>query len=159
MLSIITGILENKQAKLGEATQLYAKTGIAMKDGPVVTFRAKYQYNLIRPVTYIQRKIDPAWLPYLPTPAYPEYPSGLVGIVGPIMQVLIRECGDIPVTDNAYSWRGLAPRHYASITAMREEASYSRVYAGLHYPTTQAVSVEMSKELGNKIANLTLIPK
>ncbi|MBC6991793.1 vanadium-dependent haloperoxidase [Hymenobacter sp. BT491] len=159
ILSIITGVLEKKQAKLGEAAQVYAKAGIAMKDGPINTFRGKYQYNLLRPVTYIQRHIDPTWQAYLPTPPYPEYPSGLVGIVGPVLQVLIREYGDIAVTDNAYSWRGLAPRQYASITAMREQAATSRVYGGIHYPTTQTISIEFGKELGNKIADLTLLPK
>ncbi|MDF7815926.1 vanadium-dependent haloperoxidase [Hymenobacter sp. YC55] len=158
-LSIITGLLEGKRAQLAEAAEVYAKTGIAMKDGPIVTFRAKYEYNLLRPVTYIQRHIDPAWQAYLPTPPYPEYPSGLVGIAAPVMQVLIRECGDLPVTDNAYAWRGVAPRTYASISVMLEEAAYSRVYAGLHYPFTQVVSVAMGKELGNKIANLTLRPR
>ncbi|WP_375436318.1 hypothetical protein [uncultured Hymenobacter sp.] len=158
-LSIITGILERKQVKLAEAAQVYAKTGIAMKDGPINTFRAKYQYNLLRPVTYIQRHIDPTWQTYLPSPPYPEYPSGLVGIAAPVMQVLIRECGNIPVTDNAYAWRGVAPRQYASISAMLEEAAFSRVYAGLHYPFTQVISVTMGTELGNTIADLTLLPR
>ncbi|SMB99081.1 hypothetical protein SAMN00120144_0005 [Hymenobacter roseosalivarius DSM 11622] len=157
-ISLITGLLESNNAKLGRAVEVYAKTGIAMKDGPINTFRAKYQYNLLRPVTYIQRHIDPTWQSYLPSPPYPEYPSGLIGHLGPVTQVLIREFGDIPVTDNAYAWRGLAPRQYASISALREEASFSRVYAGIHYPFTQIISVEMGKELGNNIANLDLTP-
>jgi hypothetical protein len=157
-LSIITGILESKQAKLGQAAQVYAKIGIAFKDGPINTFRGKYQYNLLRPVTYIQRHIDPAWQSYLPAPPYPEYPSGLVGISGPVMQVLIREFGDIPVTDYTYVWRGAAPRQYASITELYNEAAISRLYAGIHYRFTQDISQEMGKELGNHIANIDLTP-
>jgi hypothetical protein len=75
LLSIITWALENQGAKLGKAAEVYAKTGIGFKDGPINTFRGKFQYNLIRPVTFIQRHIDPAWQPYLPAPPYPEYPS------------------------------------------------------------------------------------
>jgi hypothetical protein len=151
--------LESKQAKLGRAAEVYAKTGIAMKDGPINTFRAKYEYNLLRPVTYIQKHIDPNWQPYLPNPPYPEYPSGLVGLYGPVMQVLIREFGDIPVTDKAYLWRGDAQRMYVSITSMNQEAVDSRVYAGIHYQFTQDISREMGKKLGDHIANINLIPK
>lgn len=158
ILSIITWVLESQGAKLGQAAEIYAKTGIAFKDGTINIFRGKYQDNLIRPVTYIQRHIDPNWQSYLITPPYPEYPSGLVALYTPTMQVLIREFGDIPVTDNTYGWRGVAPRQYNSITELNEEAAFSRVYAGIHYRFTQNVSVEMGRELGNKIADINLIP-
>ncbi|GAB2467513.1 haloperoxidase [Hymenobacter qilianensis] len=158
LLSITTGLLRSHNARLGRAAEVYAKTGIAMKDGPINTFRGKFQYNLIRPVTYIQRHIDPTWQSYLASPPYPEYPSGLVGINAPLTQVLIREFGDVPVTDNAFAWKGLPTRQYPSISAMREEAAYSRVYAGIHYPFTQIASIEMGKELGNVIADLDLTP-
>jgi hypothetical protein len=158
-LTIITGLLESKQAKLGRAAEVYAKTGIAFKDGPINTFRAKFQYHLLRPVTYINRHIDPNWRSYLPSPPYPEYPSGLVGLYMPWMQVLIREFGDIPVTDDAYAWRGLEPRQYPSITKMAEEAAYSRIYAGIHYRFTQVATMEVGKELGNNIADINLTPR
>ena len=156
-LSIITGVLESQGAKLGKAAEMYAKTGIAFKDGPIVTFRSKFQYNLIRPVTYIQRHIDANWQSYLINPPYPEYLGGLVGLHSPYIQVLKREFGDIPVTDNAYDWRGLAPRHYTSLTALIEEASVSRIYGGLHYRFTQNVTLAVGKELGNKIADINLV--
>ena len=77
----------------------------------------------------------------------------------PWMQVLIREFGDIPVTDDAYAWRGLAPRQYPSITKMAEEAAFSRIYAGIHYRFTQVATMEAGKELGNNIADIDLIPR
>jgi hypothetical protein len=156
LLSIITGVLESQKAKLGQAAEVYAKTGIAQKDGPINTFRAKYQYNLIRPVTYIQQQIDPNWSSYLITPPYPEYPSGLASLYTPVMQVLIREFGDIPISDNANDWKGVPPRHYASLTELTEEASISRIYAGIHYRFTQNISLVMGRALGNKIADIHL---
>ena len=54
VLSIITWVLENQKAKLGKAVEVYAKTGIVQKDAPINTFRAKFQYNLIRPVNLCQ---------------------------------------------------------------------------------------------------------
>jgi hypothetical protein len=156
-LSIVTWVLENQNAKLGKAAEVYAKVGIAQKDGPINTFRAKFQYNLIRPVTYIRKHIDTAWMSYLITPPYPEYTSGFVGLNAPIIQVLKREFGDIPVIDDAYHWRGDAPRKYASLTQLINEGSISRVYGGLHYKWTQNVTLELGKELGDKIADIDLV--
>jgi hypothetical protein len=156
-LSIITWVQENQKAKLFQAAEVYAKTGIAFKDGGIITFRSKYHYNLIRPITYIRRNIDTAWLSYLPNPPYPEYISGLLGFYAPYIQVLIKEYGDISVTDNAYDWRGLPARKYSSLSKLLEEASISRVYGGLHYKFTQEVSIKTGKLLGNEIADIKLI--
>jgi hypothetical protein len=159
ILSLVTGLLEAKHAKLGQAAQVYAKTGIGLKDGPITVFRGKYQYNLLRPVTYIQEQIDPTWQSYLPSPPYPEYPSGLAGLYSPVMQVLIREFGDIPIRDDAYGWRGVPARQYLSISQLEREAADSRIYAGIHYRFTQDITREMGKALGNTIADIDLTPK
>lgn len=156
MLSIITSVLEKQKAKLGKAAEMYAKTGIGLKDGPIVTFRSKFQYNLIRPITYIQRHMDPGWVSYLVNPPYPEYLSGLGGLYAPPIQVLIREFGDVPVKDDAYLWRGLPPRHYASLSKLLEEAVISRIFGGLHYRFTQNMTVTVGTALGNKIADINL---
>jgi hypothetical protein len=157
LLSIITWVNEDQKAKLLQAAEVYAKTGIALKDGGIITFRSKYHYNLIRPITYIQRNIDAAWLPYLITPPYPEYTSGLLGFYGPVIQVLKREYGDIDVTDNTYEWRGLPARHFTSLSNLLDEASISRVYGGLHYKFTQEISMKVGNALGDEIADIRLL--
>jgi hypothetical protein len=157
LLSIITTVLESQQSGLWKAAEVYAKTGIAMKDGAINTFRSKYHYNLLRPITYIRRHMDANWLSHLPTPAYPEYTSGLMGFYGPVTQVLINEFGDIPVTDDAYYWRPLPARHYNSISQLRLEAALSRVYGGLHYRFTQLTSIELGIELANEIDKVRVV--
>lgn len=157
LLSIITSVLESQHAGLWKAAEVYAKTGIAIKDGGIITFRSKYHYNLLRPITYIRRHMDANWLSHLANPAYPDYPSGLVGFFGPVMQVLINEFGDIPVTDNAYGWRGDQPRQYNSISQMRLEAALSRVYAGIHYRFTQMASIDIGINLANEIDKVRVV--
>ena len=157
LVSIVTNLLELNNAGLWRAAEVYAKTGIGMKDGPIITFRSKFYYNLIRPVTYIKQNIDPNWNTTLQTPTYPEYPSGLVSNYGPVIQVLIREFGDVPVTDNIYSWRGLPARTFSSLSQLLEEAAVSRIYGGLHYRFAQNVSVAMGIELGNEIAKIRVV--
>ncbi len=157
ILSIVTKVLESQDAGLWKAAEVYAKTGIGIKDGPIITFRAKYQYNLLRPITYIRRHIDATWLSHLPNPPYPDYTSGLVSNYGPVIQVLITEFGDIPVTDDTYAWRGLPARHFSSLSQLLTEAALSRVYAGIHYRFTQEVSIVMGIALGNEIAKIRVV--
>ncbi|HZI53596.1 MAG TPA: vanadium-dependent haloperoxidase, partial [Chitinophagaceae bacterium] len=158
-LSIITWVLEKKNAKLGQAAQIYAKTSIAFKDALVIVWRSKFDvnFNLLRPVTYINRHIDPTWTTFLPNPPYPDYLSGLVSLYSSSLQVLKREYGDIPITDVAYVWRGSGTREYASITELVEEAGFSRVLAGIHYQFTQDITIKVAKDLGNEIANIRLV--
>lgn len=157
ILSIITWVLEKKKAKLGEVAQIYAKSSIAFKDAAIIVWKGKYDVNLLRPITYINRIIDPAWTSFLPNPPYPDYPSGLVALYASSLQVLKRAYGDIPVTDITYVWRGSGTRRYASITQLVNEAGFSRVLAGIHYQFTQDITVKLAKELGNEIADINLV--
>ena len=159
LLSIITTVLEGQHSGLWKAAEVYAKTGIAFKDGPIITFRSKFHYNLLRPITYIRRHNDANWLSHLVNPAYPDYTSGLVGFYGPIIHVLINEFGDIPVTDNTYSWNMPArpARHFDKLSELLLEAAISRVYGGLHYRFTQMVSIDMGIELANEIDKVRVV--
>ena len=58
------------------AAEVYAVAAIAMADAFIACWHLKYQVNLLRPVTYIQRYIDPKWQTALLTPPFPEYASG-----------------------------------------------------------------------------------
>ncbi len=157
ILSIITWILEKKKATLGQAVQIYAKSSIAFKDAEVIIWRGKYHFNLLRPVTYINRLIDPTWTSFIGNPAYPDYPSGLVAFYASSLQVLKREYGDIPITDITYVWRGSGTREYASITELVNEAGFSRVLGGIHYQFTQDITTKLMKKLGNEIADINLV--
>jgi len=157
ILSVITSVLESQHSGLAKAAEVYAKTGIALKDAPIIVFRAKYHYNLLRPITYIRRHIDANWLSHLTTPPYPEYSSGLVGFYGPITQVLINEFGDIPVTDNTYGWRGDPARQYSSLSQLRLEAAFSRIYGGIHYRFTQLTSINMGIDLATEIDKVRVV--
>ncbi|MEJ7740679.1 MAG: vanadium-dependent haloperoxidase [Chitinophagaceae bacterium] len=156
-VSIVTQVLEKNRFNLGRSAELYAKTAIANRDALINMWRFKFHYNTIRPVTYINRFIDPAWQTLVLTPPYPEYPSALTYILGSAMQVLTRELGDnIPVTDNTYTFNGSAPRHYSSFTKVVEEGAISRFYGGIHYKIVVEMSLPLAKEIGDKAADIDL---
>ena len=80
-----------------------------------------------------------------------------MGLYGPVVEVLINEFGDIPVTDDTYSWRGLPDRTFNSLSALRKEVAYSRIYAGIHYRFTQDVSIAIGIKLGDEIDKVRVV--
>ena len=136
---------------LAEGTRTLAVTALALADASIASWAAKYQHNVIRPVTYIQRHIDPAWTPLLPTPGHPEFPAGHSAGAAAAATVLTGLLGDAPVT--ARDAAGTEPaRHLASLDAAVQETAISRVYAGVHYPA----GLDAGTDQGNRIGRLVL---
>lgn len=135
-IAILSQVLEREAATLDVAAEAYAKLGIAVADAFIGCWNVKYQYNLIRPVTYIQNVIDPAWHPILITPQFPEYPSGHSVVSGASAHVLTSLFGaDYAFIDHTHDAWGLAPRSFDSFLALAEEAAMSRIYGGIHFPS------------------------
>ncbi|MEH7829524.1 vanadium-dependent haloperoxidase [Gemmobacter denitrificans] len=111
-----------------------ARLGIAVADAFIGCWYTKYDYDLLRPVTYIRRVIDPAFEPILITPPFPEYPSGHSTQSGAAAAVLTALFGEAyAFVDATHEDDGLAPRHFTSFAAAAEEAAMSRLYGGIHF--------------------------
>lgn len=157
--SIVKQAIEQKGSNLGIAAEAYAKAGIAERDGTIVTWKAKYQNNLLRPVTYIQKVIKPGWLPFITTPPHPEYPAAHAALTGSVMQATARVLGEtFPVTDRIYEFRTYPARTYASLFAAAEEAGISRLYGGIHYRKSIEAGLTLAKQIGNNVGDLKLKP-
>jgi membrane-associated phospholipid phosphatase len=108
--------------------------GIGMADAFIGCWHEKFVYNLVRPVTYIKRVIDPKWEPILNTPPFPEYPSGHSVVSGAMDAVMTGFFGDnFSFEDKTGSPDGRNPRAFASFHAAAEEAGISRMYGGIHF--------------------------
>jgi hypothetical protein len=154
---MLTQAIEQNGEDLGTAAEAYAKAGIAERDASIVCFRSKYVYNLLRPVTYIRKLIDPNWLPFIPTPPHPEYPAAHAFITGTVMQSAARVLGNnVAFTDHSYDFRGYASRSFKSLFAAGEEAGISRLYGGIHYLPSINTGLAMAKDIGNKIGDIKL---
>jgi hypothetical protein len=149
-LSIVQQVIRKTNARLDRAALAYALTGAAVNDGLIATFKAKYQYNLVRPVTYIQNVLGHKnWVAFLGTPAHPEYVSAHSSLSSAAAAVLERLFGNIGnFTDHTYDYMGFAPRTYGSFKAIGEEAGKSRLYAGIHYQ----ISIDAGLVQGRKLA-------
>jgi hypothetical protein len=155
--SMLTQALQQRQENLAVAAETYAKAGIAERDATIICFRSKYKYNLLRPITYIRKLIDPNWLSFIPTPPHPEYPAAHAYITSSVMQAATRVLGNnVSFTDHSYDFRGYAPRSFTSLFKAGEEAGISRLYGGIHYLPSINAGLALGKDLGNKIGDIKL---
>ena len=134
-LSIVQQAARQTKASLEKAAVAYAATGCAANDALITCWKAKYKYNLVRPITYIRNvMLVSLWTSHLTTPAHPEYPSAHAVLSIAAADALERVFGDVgSFTDHTYDYLGFAPRTYPSFIAIGEEAGNSRLYAGIHY--------------------------
>lgn len=132
--SIAQQVLEKKGAGIEETVDLMARLGIVEADAFIGCWDAKYQYNLIRPISYIKKYIDPKWEPVLNTPPFPEYPSGHSTASSAAAMVFTAFLGeDYAFEDTTGGKDGLNKRQFASFTAAADEAGMSRLYGGIHF--------------------------
>lgn len=152
-ISILNQVLAEKQATLDVAAVAYAKVGIAVSDAFVACWHTKYEYNLLRPITYIRQVIDPKWTtPDVVTPPFPEYTSGHSVQSAATAEVLTALFGDhYKFTDHTHTEKGLAPRTFASFWAAAQEAAISRLYGGIHYRAAIENGLEQGKCIGEQV--------
>jgi len=156
-ISLVTQVLQQEDASLALAAEAYAKVGIVVADSFIGCWHAKYEHNLLRPVTYIQKLIDPAWMPLLNTPPFPEYPSGHSVQSGAVATVLTDLFGEeYALVDHTHDARGLAPRTFASFEALAEEAALSRLYGGIHYRRAIELGLVQGECIGEAVNALQL---
>jgi hypothetical protein len=153
-VSILTQVVDREELNLDVAAEAYAKVGIALADAFIVCWRTKYRYNLLRPVTYIQRLVDPSWVPLLVTPPFPEYTSGHSVQSAAAAQVLTQMFGTVRFTDHTHDARGLTPRSFGSFFEAAGEAALSRLYGGIHFTSAIERGLEQGRCVGHLVGRL-----
>lgn len=166
-LAIGNQVLKAEESNLETAIFMTVKMGIALNDASVGCWKSKYHYNVERPQTYINRVIDPNWVPalYNPltgeegvTPSFPAYPSGHSTMGGAGAEIL----GDIfgyaySMTDrcheNRTEFEGV-PRAFGSFYEMAQENAWSRVPLGVHFRMDCEEGVRYGTVIGRKVNDL-----
>jgi len=136
-IAIVSQIARRDNLSLAQAAEAYARVGTAVHDAFIVCWRAKYVFNLQRPVTYINDNIDKSWMPYLVTPGFPSYPSGHSTQSGAAARALTDMFGIKRFRDTTHVDHGqlptLEPRRFDSFADAASEAAVSRLYGGIHF--------------------------
>jgi hypothetical protein len=141
---------------LDKALELYVKLGVAVNEAFISSFGLKYKFNFIRPITYIQRYIDPSFNSRLASPPFPEFPSGHSFQSGAASEVMKSIFGDtitfIDYTNSIRKDIDGKPRRYTSFTEMSEEISISRFYGGIHFRKTLDISLAYGRKIGRYVS-------
>jgi hypothetical protein len=135
-------------AGLDKAVETLALTGIALHDAFLNCWTWKYRYHVLRPVTYVNRYIDPTWATYINSPQFPEHTSGHSVASPAAAAVLTAQLGTFPFTDRSHDVRGHQPRTFASFAHAAQEAAQSRLYGGIHYPHAISAGFTQGEQVG-----------
>jgi hypothetical protein len=162
---------------MSRSNRLLAVLNITMADTAFTIWAAKRAYGLDpnevtwRPFTAItlaaidgiaDTEADPAWLPLVPTPSHPEYPAGHPGQNGAAATVLLSYFDDAQTFTLTTRISNVdLPRTYTSISQARADGNNARVWGGMHYPSTVAVSDEVGAAIANYVDlnSMTLLRK
>jgi hypothetical protein len=143
--------------------RLFALAAMAMDDGLIAVFDAKYTYNFWRPVTAIRNgdldgngatERDPGWTPFIDTPMHPEYPCAHCIVAGALGAVLEAEIGSgpTPTLSSASPTAGGAVRTWATVADFTREVAQARIYDGVHYRNSTEVGAAMGRKIGELVA-------
>jgi hypothetical protein len=149
---IATQLIQENGLKLDQAAVVYAKHGMAIYEATICVFKAKYTYNLIRPISYIHHVLDhDMWSTVIGTPPHPEYPSAHATIGGASYVVLEKIFGkDYSFVDRTHE-NLYGTRSYNNLREYAVEAAYSRFLGGIHYNFSAEVGLAQGEKVGNLI--------
>ncbi|MDX2078441.1 MAG: vanadium-dependent haloperoxidase [bacterium] len=152
-IKILRDIASNMNLPLSTIAEMYVGVSVALADSFISSWSLKYQYNLLRPVTYINQYIDSRWVTYLASPGFPEYPSGHSVTSGAAGRVLTRMFGPQAFTTTNITPSGMVTRSFTSFEHAAMEAAISRLYGGIHYRSAIENGVRQGECIGDYIMN------
>jgi hypothetical protein len=156
---------------ISDSNRLFAVLNIAMADTSFTIRSAKRYYGSFstdvtwRPVTAIPLAdsdgnpatiADPIWLPLITTPAHPEYPAGHPSLNGAGATAVLSYFR--PEQTFTVTTAGQPARTYTSIAEARLDGANARVWGGLHYPSTVAISDRVGEEIANYVNQNAIQP-
>ncbi|MEG3848546.1 phosphatase PAP2 family protein [Microcoleus sp. herbarium19] len=147
---------------LEDNARLFALLNIAQADAAIVSWDAKYQYNLWRPVTAIRQAdtdnnpntaIDAGWTPLLTTPPFPEYTSGhstFSGAAEPVMNAVFgADYGFADKGDKTVN----SLRTFDNFAEAADESGISRIYGGIHFMSANVDGLSSGRKVGNYVVD------
>ena len=125
--AIACDLIAQQKLDLLAQAHILAYLNQAMMDATIVCWEAKTYYMYPRP-----SQVDNAITPLIPQPNFPSYPSGHSTFSATAATVLTH----------------FFPDSEKNLWEMAQEASDSRIYAGLHYKMDCTAGIEIGKKIG-----------
>ena len=163
-----TATLE-RELTTAQSARLFALLNFSFADGVIAFYDAKYTYNFWRPVTAIRDSAndgnpetlpDPNWLPEVgnttPDPAYPGA-HAVISAAGAsvLISILGKNHFDFTVTSEVLPG---VDRSFKSFSAADEEATLSRIFAGVHFRSDLTTGQRLGREIADFVVDNFLTP-
>ena len=157
-------VVKTSGPDLIKAAETYARVGMAVADGFVNCWKAKYTYHCERPSTYVRTNIDASWTQFWPEPPFPAFYSGHSVQSAAAATVLAALYGArFRLVDTSHEGRprdqfrkiDYVPRTFNTFWATAEEAALSRFYGGIHTLQDNEVGLAEGKKIGEHINALS----
>ena len=162
---------------MGKRARLFALLNLALADGYIGTFQAKYHYSFWRPITAIRlgesdgnpdTAGDPNWSPLAETPPIPDHDSGHSVEGGAGAQVLERFFGSdrqrfqvcstsLPAGSTCTDPVPVR-RAFTTFSQAAEENGVSRIYVGYHFRNAVTEGIQHGRRIGDRAFNRYLRP-
>jgi hypothetical protein len=174
---IARNVSARKGLDLWENARLFGLLNLALADGYIGSWEAKYHYNYWRPVTAIRTADmdgnrdtvgDPLWTPLQLTYPIPDYPSGHATQGGAAAEVLKRFFGTDRVRFSNCSFTLAAGqncndahpviRSYTSFSEAADENALSRIVIGIHFRRAVEVGTEHGRHIARRAVTHFLRP-
>src|SRR6202040_3681982 len=149
--------------KTAENARLFALLNLSFADGVIAFYDAKYTYNFWRPVTAIRAAAtdgnpdtdaDPNWVPEVgnttPDPSYPGAHAVISAAAAEVLTSFFRKDNfEFSVTSEVLAG---VDRSFTSFSAAAEEATLSRIFAGVHF----LFDLTTGQRLGSDVADFAI---
>ena len=162
-IAIANQVEANEKSNLEIAIMAAVKVGLSLNDASVACWNSKYVYNVERPITYINKFVQPSWgisslttNSFLPgTPSFPAYPSGHSTFGGAAAEALVSVFGaNYTLTDRCHEGRtdfNGKPRTFDSFYDMAAENAFSRIWLGVHWRMDCEEGLRMGYVVGRRV--------
>ncbi len=170
---IAVAAAEARGMNLGDKVRLLAMLHAGLADSYIAMSDAKYAYYKCRPVTAIKLNLTKSpvvtppegepvldWVSFLETPPDPEYPSGdaQAGAVAAEILALLLGTDYVQFSLTSGAPYGGIKREFVSFSSAAAENAMSRVFAGLHFPSSTQAGLIVGRSIGRQAARTMLLP-
>jgi hypothetical protein len=143
-----------------DSARLLALVNLALADGFIGGFEAKYHYDYWRPASAIRDAGAADWLSYLWTPPVPDYPSTHT-VLGAAAAAVLERFFDTDLVPfemtSGPPYEGITREFWSFSEAARENGA-SRIFAGLHFRSAVRAGYEQGDRIGAWVFDHALRP-
>jgi hypothetical protein len=155
MMRITVNIVNKEGLNLEDASVLFSKAGIALFDAVTSAFNGKFNYSIMRPITYIHNVLGfTTWSAQYPTIQHPSYPATMPSAASAVATILENYVG------TAYSFIDSTQASlygnwaHPSLAHLVADVARSRIQTGHNFNVATTAGISLGKAVATQTLSL-----